>query len=79
MVRVTEEEIHLTSDSEGLSPMLRTALKQVEQSVAHMNETLKIAVEAGVTIELRRRHRVHSGDGCWADQMAPLVHARTRR
>jgi hypothetical protein len=34
-------------------------------------------VDAGATIELRRRSRVHSGDGCWADQMAPLVLPKT--
>jgi hypothetical protein len=36
-------------------------------------------VEAGATIELRRRGRVHSGDGCWADQMAPLVLPKARQ
>ena len=69
---------HVTSDSERLTPELRQALKQVERSVEHMNDALRHAAEAGATIELRRRARVHSGDGAWADQMAPLVLAKRR-
>ena len=71
-------DVYLTSESEGLTPELRKALQSVETCVAQMNESLRHAVEAGVTIELRRRHRVHSGDGCWADQMMPLIQARQR-
>ena len=56
-----------------LSESLRDALQSVEDSVEELNAALRQAVEAGATIELRRRGRVHSGDGCWADQMAPLV------
>jgi hypothetical protein len=59
--------------SHALSPTLRTALESVENSIEHLNAALRHAVHAGATIELRRRARVHSGDGCWADQMAPLV------
>jgi len=59
-----------------LSKALREALRSVEASIEELNTALKQAVEAGATIELRRRGRVHSGDGCWADQMAPLVVAR---
>jgi hypothetical protein len=71
-----QREIYLTSDSQKLTPKLKEALKSVEASVAQMNEAVRRAMEAGVIIELRRRHRVHSGNGCWADQMAPLVQAR---
>lgn len=68
-------ELYLSSDSPGLTLELRSALRAVEKSVALMNEALRHAMEAGVTVELRRRHRLHSGDGNWSDQMAPLVHA----
>ncbi|MBU6299744.1 MAG: hypothetical protein KGJ79_05030 [Alphaproteobacteria bacterium] len=64
---------YVTSDSESLSPELRGALKIVERSIEHLNEALQRATQAGATIELRRRARVHAGDGCWADQMAPLI------
>lgn len=74
--RETRNDVYLTSDSQALTPELRDALKAVEASVAQMNESVVRAMKAGVIIELRRRHRVHSGDGCWADQMAPLIHAR---
>jgi hypothetical protein len=71
-------DAYLTSESGALTPQLREALAAVEASVAQMNATVQRAMEAGVTIELRRRHRVHSGDGRWADQMAPLVQAHQR-
>lgn len=67
--------LYLTSSSGELTPELKAALKSVEASVAQLNETARHAMAAGVTVELCRRHRVHSGDGCWADQMAPLIHA----
>jgi hypothetical protein len=56
-----------------LTEELRDALQSVEDSIEELNAALRQAVEAGATIELRRRSRVHSGDGCWADQMATLV------
>ena len=60
-------------DGVQLSGALRDALQSVEDSIDELNAALRQAVEAGATVELRRRGRVHSGDGCWADQMAPLV------
>jgi hypothetical protein len=52
---------------------LRDALQSVEDCIEDLNAALRQAVDVGATIELRRRGRVHSGDGCWADQIAPLV------
>ena len=69
---------YVTSDSESLTPELRNALKMVERSVEHMNDALRYAAQAGATVELRRRERVHSGDGSWADQMAPLILSTSR-
>jgi molybdopterin biosynthesis enzyme len=60
-------------DSGDLTPELRDALEVVEQTIEDLNAALRQAVQAGATIELRRRTRIHSGDGCWADQMAPLI------
>ena len=62
-----------------LTDALREALQSVEDSIEELNAALRQAVEAGATIELRRRGRVHSGDGCWADQMAPLVLPKARQ
>jgi hypothetical protein len=60
-------------DSLKVTEELRGALQSVEDSIEDLNAALRQAVEAGATIELRRRGRVHSGDGCWVDQMATLV------
>jgi SUMO ligase MMS21 Smc5/6 complex component len=60
-------------DSVKLTEELREALQSVEDSIEELNAALRQAMEAGATVELRRRSRVHSGDGCWADQMATLV------
>jgi hypothetical protein len=62
----------------ALSHELRAALQGVEESIEDLNAALRQAVEAGATVELRRRGRVHSGDGCWADQMTPLVLQKER-
>ena len=73
-----QTDVYLTSASRTLTPELRAELRSVEDSVEQLNASMQRAMKAGVVIELRRRHRVHSGDGCWADQMAPLVQARPR-
>jgi hypothetical protein len=65
-------------EDDALTPELRDALLGVEQSIEELNAALRIAMEAGATIEMRRRARLHSGDGCWADQMAPLVLPKAR-
>jgi hypothetical protein len=59
--------------NDDLTPQLREALENVEQTIEDLNAALRKAVEAGATVELRRRGRVHSDEGCWADQMSPLV------
>ncbi|HEY1638483.1 MAG TPA: hypothetical protein VGF62_08170 [Rhizomicrobium sp.] len=64
-------------ESVKMTEELRDALQSVEDSIEELNAALRHAVDAGATIELRRRSRVHSGDGCWADQMAPLVLPKT--
>ncbi|MBV9063256.1 MAG: hypothetical protein JOY77_10080 [Alphaproteobacteria bacterium] len=66
-------------DGVQLSASLREALQSVEDSIEELNAALRHAMEAGATVELRRRGRVHSGDGCWADQMAPLVLPKTQQ
>jgi len=66
-------------DGLQFSEPLREALQSVEDSIEELNAALRQAMEAGATIELRRRGRVHSGDGCWADQMAPLVLPKSSR
>jgi len=66
-------------DGVELTASLRDALQSVDDSIEELNAALRQAVEAGATIELRRRGRVHSGDGCWADQMAPLVLPKTQQ
>jgi hypothetical protein len=59
--------------NDDLTPELREALESVEQTIEDLNAALRKAVEAGATVELRRRGRVHSVHGCWADQLSPLV------
>jgi hypothetical protein len=71
------EEVSL--DGVELSAKLRGVLESLENSIEELNAALREAMEAGATIELRRRGRVHSGDGCWADQMAPLVLPKARQ
>ena len=71
-VKVDTDRKQAVADDD-LTPEMRDALKAVANNVHRLNAALRQAVEAGATVELRRRARVHSGDGCWADQMTPLV------
>ena len=73
---IAEESV--SQEGLALSDELREALQGVEESIEELNAALRQAVEAGATVELRRRGRVHSGDGCWADQMTPLVLQKER-
>ncbi len=50
-----------------------TVITAIEKAVAQLNETLRNAALSGVTVELQRNARVHSGDGRWADQMQPVI------
>jgi hypothetical protein len=52
------------------------AIRRVADQMHRLNHAIVQAVEAGVTIELLRCSRFHSGGGAWGDQMQPIVTIR---
>ncbi len=48
-------------------------IRRVADTVHRLNEQIKAAVNAGVTIELMRASRCHDGRGQWGDQMTPII------
>ncbi len=53
-----------------------TAIRRVADQMHRLNHAIVQAVEAGVSIELLRCSRYHSGNGLWGDQMQPIVTIR---
>ena len=49
------------------------ALNRVSDEVHRLNGAIIGAVEAGLTVELRRASRHHSAAGHWGDQSVPVV------
>jgi len=56
-----------------LPPQGQEALRRVAEEAERLNNAIAKAVEAGVTVELRRHHRHHDGRGAWGDQMIPAI------
>lgn len=56
-----------------LPPRSEQALRRVAEESERLNEAIAAAVDAGLTVELRRSRRHHGGQGAWGDQMVPAV------
>jgi hypothetical protein len=49
------------------------AIRRLADQMHRLNHAIVQAVEAGVSVELMRCSRYHSGNGLWGDQMQPIV------
>lgn len=49
------------------------AIHRVADAVHRMNEAVQRAVNEGISVELVRVSRFHSGSGSWGDQIVPMV------
>lgn len=49
------------------------AIRRLADQMHRLNHAIVQAVEAGVSVELMRCSRYHSGKGLWGDQMQPIV------
>lgn len=62
------------SDSESsFSGSQDASLRMVANSLHRLNEAMVKAADAGLTVELMRASRYHSGSGSWSDQMVPII------
>ncbi len=50
-----------------------SCLAELASQIDRLNETMRTAVDAGMSIELRRASRHHQGSGFWGDIIAPNV------
>jgi len=66
------------SDDQQETPLTgrETAVRRVADQMHRLNHAIAQAVEAGVSVELLRCSRYHSGNGHWGDQMQPIVTIR---
>ncbi len=51
----------------------QTAIRILANDLHRLNQAVMTAVEAGVSVELVRSSRHHSGTGSWGDLLVPVV------
>ena len=49
------------------------AIRMLANNLHRLNQSVIDAVDAGVSVELIRSSRHHSGDGNWGDLLIPVV------
>jgi hypothetical protein len=57
----------------ALTDRQMASMESVAEQLARLNETIRAAVDAGVSVELHRSERYHCGGGCWGDLMKPVI------
>jgi hypothetical protein len=63
-------------ESNSMSQIQRSQMERVLDDLERLNQTIKQAVEAGLTIEIIRAARHHCGGGNWGDVMSPKFLAK---
>lgn len=56
----------------------QAAIRSLANDLHRLNQSVMRAVEAGVSVELIRSARHHSGEGNWGDLLVPLVVTKGR-
>ncbi|SHJ15972.1 hypothetical protein [Aureimonas altamirensis] len=72
-VRERAEEQSATMDSTQ-----QAAIRSLANDLHRLNQSVMKAVEEGLSVELVRSARHHSGNGCWGDLLVPVI-VRTER
>jgi hypothetical protein len=57
----------------ALNEQQSSCMAALASQIDALNASMRSAVEAGMTIELRRSSRHHHDGGCWGDIIAPSV------
>ncbi|MEF0944230.1 SMc00767 family acetate metabolism repressor [Rhizobium sp. BR 362] len=70
--RTEEQSSTMNADQQAVIRMLANELHRLNQIVMD-------AVEAGVSVELVRSARHHSGNGNWGDLLTPVIVANASR
>lgn len=64
--------------SREMSEEQQTAIRSLANDLHRLNASVARAVEAGLTVELQRTARHHSGAGNWGDLLVPVVIRESR-
>ncbi len=67
-VKERSEEMASTMDADE-----QAAIRMVANDLHRLNQSVMKAVEAGVSVELIRAARHHSGNGNWGDLLTPII------
>ena len=59
--------------SSAMEESQQTAIRMLANDLHRLNQAVMRAVEAGVSVELVRSARHHSGNGNWGDLLIPVV------
>ncbi|WP_244490893.1 SMc00767 family acetate metabolism repressor [Aureimonas frigidaquae] len=64
--------------SADLGAQQQAAIRSLANDLHRLNQAVMKAVEEGLSVELVRSSRHHSGNGCWGDLLVPVI-LRTER
>ena len=59
--------------SSAMNAGQQAAIRMVANDLHRLNQSVMHAVEAGVSVELVRSLRHHSGNGNWGDLLIPVI------
>ncbi|MFD2236816.1 hypothetical protein [Aureimonas populi] len=59
--------------STSMDETQQAAIRSLANDLHRLNQSVMKAVESGVSVELVRSARHHSGNGCWGDLMIPVI------
>lgn len=70
-------QANLQEKAAELTPTINADQESIIRVLANelhrLNYTIMKAVEAGISVELNRAARHHSGDGNWGDLLVPVI------
>ena len=59
--------------SSSMDEAQQSAIRMLANDLHRLNQSVMKAVEAGVSVELVRSARHHSGNGKWGDLLIPVI------
>ena len=64
---------HTLDGSLALTERQMDCIEAVSAELDRLNDVIRAAVDAGLSVELQRSERYHCGGGCWGDMMKPVI------
>jgi hypothetical protein len=64
------------NDTANLNDHQQSCLSALTAQITQLNDSMRAAVDSGLTIELHRSARHHQQEGNWGDIIKPTVKAR---